>query len=96
MKAKKIFLYGEVRIMLIFEFNTGIIQILKERLSARWSSTYKAWHVEYSAESVRVLQKEFPYIEFEVPSQKSFLHKNTSLNKKQTVYIQEYLQLFIK
>jgi integrase/recombinase XerD len=64
MKASKIELNGEKRIMVEFPYNQGTAFLIKKISGARWSSNLKAWHIPYGNKEFGQLKKLFPELEY--------------------------------
>jgi len=65
MKAEKIFHRNEPRIKIDFPYNQHITAILQQISDAKWSQTYKAWHIPYNTAAFKQLITLFPEIEYE-------------------------------
>lgn len=64
MKATKIFHRNEARIRIDFPYNQSFIALLKQIPDSKWSRTYNAWHIPYTAEAFKKLIEMFPEIEY--------------------------------
>lgn len=63
MKISKIYHNNEYRIRVEFPYDTFITAQLKKIPDARWSITYRAWHIPYTKETFSKLQQLFPTLE---------------------------------
>lgn len=66
MKATKITWQQEPRIRVDFTYDPVKVQQIKTIPNARWSNSFKAWHIPYSKEAFNQLKKLFPDVEIEV------------------------------
>jgi site-specific recombinase XerD len=63
MKAEKIIHRNATRIKIDFPYNQSIAAAIKQISDARWSQTYRAWHIPYTKEAFAQLKTLFPDIE---------------------------------
>lgn len=64
MKAYKIIHNGESRIKVEFPQNQAIAALIRQIDDAKWSKTYKAWHIPYTIDAFNKLKSLFPEIEY--------------------------------
>lgn len=64
MKADRIIHKGEERIKVDFPYNQLIASNLKQIKGAKWSATFKAWHIPYTKEAFEQLKALFSDITF--------------------------------
>lgn len=76
-KASKIIHRNKARIRVDFPYNQSFITQLKQIKDAKWSRTYKAWHIPYTKECFAQLKQLFPEMEIEYQSDQP----NTEVNK---------------
>ncbi|MFP4664931.1 MAG: site-specific tyrosine recombinase/integron integrase [Bacteroidales bacterium] len=67
-RAEKIQHRGETRLKVDFAYNQGLIRQIRQIDGARWSKTYKAWHLPWSESAIKAVQDIFPGIEIEKDS----------------------------
>ena len=79
MKADKIIHQGEERIKIDFPFNQAIASKLRQIIGAKWSATFKAWHIPYTKADFGQLRVLFPDIEF--PEKISTIQEKNSISK---------------
>jgi len=76
MKACKIVHKNENRIKIDFPFNQEIASKLKQIPDAKWSKTYKAWHIPYDKAAFALLKNLFPEIEYHQKASSADTTKN--------------------
>lgn len=64
MQATKIFHKGEERIKVDFPYNQDIASKLRQIIGAKWSTTFKAWHIPSTKADFEQLKTLFPEIEY--------------------------------
>jgi hypothetical protein len=64
MLATKIIHRGESRIKVDFPYNQEIAVLIKQIPDAKWSKTYRAWHIPYSPVAFNQLKALFPEIDY--------------------------------
>ena len=65
MKASKIVYKEEERIKIDFPFNQEMALKIRQIPDARWSRTYRAWHIPYNKAAFDLLKNIFPEIEYQ-------------------------------
>jgi len=63
MQASKIIHKNQARIKIDFSYNSEIATQIKQIAGAKWSKTYKAWHIPDTKECIEHLIKLFPDVE---------------------------------
>ena len=58
-RVKRVIHHGEIRVSLIFPYDTELISVVKGFPGARWSNQMKSWHIADSAETIPLLLKAF-------------------------------------
>ncbi|MDP1624025.1 MAG: site-specific integrase [Bacteroidales bacterium] len=64
MKATKIEIGGEFRIMVQIPNNKEMVSLIRQVYDAKWSYHLGAWHIPYTGKAFRQLQTMFPEIEY--------------------------------
>jgi|GEM_PF-3187075 len=64
MKASKIELRGEKRIMIEFPYNQEIASLIKQIPGSTWSRSLQAWHIPYGTKEFGQLKRLFPGLEY--------------------------------
>ncbi len=63
-KAEKVYHKGELRIIIITDYNKRNIERIRNLDGAKWSASRKAWHIPYNKASFDALLRTFPDIEY--------------------------------
>jgi integrase/recombinase XerD len=63
MKVSKIILENENRIKVDFSYNREIVEKLKKLPNAKWSNSFKAWHIPFTKAALDQLKTIFPDVE---------------------------------
>jgi len=67
-RAEKIQHRGQTRLKVDFAYNPGLIRQIRQIDGARWSKTYKAWHLPWGETAIKAVQDMFPGVEIKEDS----------------------------
>lgn len=88
-KAEPVAHRDEKRIKLIFDWDAGATEKVKNIAGARWSMTMNCWHIPYTKEAFNNLKTLFPKIEYE---QKEVMAIKKSITKSDHIFINNNLR----